>query len=262
MSSFCNAKATHIFTAKNINVFAIFQNRNFNITLANNFVRFRTTGPSRLGILLNLYNSLGKFSRLHIDDIFLIFPRKQAMTFHANCLPWRQFAWNVKTCFLDKIKNIILSRLLKILPRVLSIKLLQEELFSWRINKGKLIMFSDLTRENTHFSIKHPLLQYKLLQGTYNKILENMSYPREKMYLLRCTSNKDSNQPAHSCSLIGLHWRHEGTTLRKHAYSNILRILQSKKGKFSDKKKSDIFSYFCSKHRLWVLVRTTSARQF
>ena len=26
-------------------------------------------------------------------------------------------------------------------------------------------------------------------------------------------------------------------------------------------KKTDIFSYFCSKHRLWVLVRTASARR-
>ena len=40
VSSFCNAKATHIFSAKNINVFAIFQGRNFNIMLANNFVKF------------------------------------------------------------------------------------------------------------------------------------------------------------------------------------------------------------------------------
>ena len=30
---------------------------------------------------------------------FLIFPRKQDLTFHANCLHWRQFAWNVKSCF-------------------------------------------------------------------------------------------------------------------------------------------------------------------
>ena len=36
MSSFCNAKATHILSAKNINVFAIFQDRNFNVILANN----------------------------------------------------------------------------------------------------------------------------------------------------------------------------------------------------------------------------------
>ena len=33
---------------------------------------------------------------------FLIFPRKQVLTFHANCL---QFAWNVKTCFLKKNKK-------------------------------------------------------------------------------------------------------------------------------------------------------------
>ena len=35
----------------------------------------------------------------------------------------------------------------------------------------------------------------------------------------------------------------------------------SKNGKFSDKN-SDSFSYFCSKHRLWVLVRTASPRRF
>ena len=35
----------------------------------------------------------------------------------------------------------------------------------------------------------------------------------------------------------------------------------SKKLKFSDKKLW-YFSYFCSKHRLWVLVRTASARRF
>ena len=34
-----------IFSAKNINVFAIFWDRNSNIMLANNFVKFITTGP-------------------------------------------------------------------------------------------------------------------------------------------------------------------------------------------------------------------------
>ena len=45
-------------------------------------------------------------------------------------------------------------------------------------------------------------------------------------------------------------------TLRKHAYSNILKILpqKKKKWKFSDKKKIWYSSYFCSKYRLWVLV--------
>ena len=51
--------------------------------------------------------------------------------------------------------------------------------------------------------------------------------------------------------------------LRKHAYSNIQCIenFTTKNWKFSDKN-SDIFSYFCSKHRLWVLVRTASLRRF
>ena len=31
-------------------------------------------------------------------DAFLIFSRKQNLTFLANCLCWRQFAWNVKSC--------------------------------------------------------------------------------------------------------------------------------------------------------------------
>ena len=43
-------------------------------------------------------------------------------------------------------------------------------------------------------------------------------------------------------------------TLRKHAYSNLLKIVQPKKEKIHIKN-SDIFSYIISKHRLWVLVR-------
>ena len=47
---------------------------------------------------------------------------------------------------------------------------------------------------------------------------------------------------------------------RKHAHSNILKILHNK-GKFSDKKNL-IFFIFLLKHRLWVLVRTASAKRF
>ena len=54
--------------------------------------------------------------------------------------------------------------------------------------------------------------------------------------------------------------------LRKHTYSNIMKILQQKKKKKKKWKCSDInfwyFSYFCSKHRLWVLVRTASMMFF
>ena len=49
--------------------------------------------------------------------------------------------------------------------------------------------------------------------------------------------------------------------LRKHAYSNTPKILPPKTVRFQIKK-IWYFSHFCSKHRLWVLVRTTSARRF
>ena len=47
--------------------------------------------------------------------------------------------------------------------------------------------------------------------------------------------------------------------LRKHAYSNTLKTLPPKNENFQIKN-SDIFLYFCSKHRLWVLVRTAVQR--
>ena len=59
-------------------------------------------------------------------------------------------------------------------------------------------------------------------------------------------STKKNNKKTHIVASI---------TLRKHAYSNILKMLPPKNAKFSDKK-FWYFSYFCSKHRSWVLVRT------
>ena len=50
-------------------------------------------------------------------------------------------------------------------------------------------------------------------------------------------------------------------TLRKHAYLNILKILPSKNENFQIEN-SDIFFIFLPKHRLWVHVRTASARRF
>ena len=43
-------------------------------------------------------------SRRHIEMFWVsfIFPRKQVLTFHANCLHLRQFTKTVKTCFLEK----------------------------------------------------------------------------------------------------------------------------------------------------------------
>ena len=52
---------------------------------------------------------------------FYMFPRKQDLTFHANCLHWRQYAQNVKICFFreKKKENYFECRLLKILSRAL-----------------------------------------------------------------------------------------------------------------------------------------------
>ena len=45
VSSLANAKATHIFSAKNISVFATFNDQNFNDTLTNDIVSFEQLGP-------------------------------------------------------------------------------------------------------------------------------------------------------------------------------------------------------------------------
>ena len=51
--------------------------------------------------------------------------------------------------------------------------------------------------------------------------------------------------------------RHKRVTFWKYAYSNKFKNFTIKNWKFSDKNLK-YFSYFCSKHRLWVLVRTAS----
>ena len=53
-----------------------------------------------------ILSDLGKIFRGQPIEIFfsnfLVFPRKQNLTFHANGLQWRQFAWNVNLVFWEK----------------------------------------------------------------------------------------------------------------------------------------------------------------
>ena len=49
-------------------------------------------------------------------------------------------------------------------------------------------------------------------------------------------------------------------SLRKHAYSNMLKILPPRNENFQIKS-SDIF-HISAQNRLWILVRTASLRQF
>ena len=54
---------------------------------------------------------LGRKTSTQINKLmifFLFFPENRILTFHAICLQWRQFAWNVKTCFLWNIREIFL----------------------------------------------------------------------------------------------------------------------------------------------------------
>ena len=50
-------------------------------------------------------------------------------------------------------------------------------------------------------------------------------------------------------------------TIMKTLQFKYIENFTTKNWKFSDKN-SDIFVYFCSKHRLWELVGTASARRF
>ena len=56
--------------------------------------------------------------------IFLIFSRKQNLTFRANCIHWRQCAWNVKSCFLEKKKKYFKMSSAENLPRVLIVNVM------------------------------------------------------------------------------------------------------------------------------------------
>ena len=47
--AFANAKATHIFVSKNISVYAVFDDQNFNDTLTNDIVSFEQLGPDCQG---------------------------------------------------------------------------------------------------------------------------------------------------------------------------------------------------------------------
>ena len=62
---------------------------------------------------------------------------------------------------------------------------------------------------------------------------------------------------AYICQIFRIKY---GSALQKHAYSNILRILPPKIENVQMKNfNSGSFHIFCSKHRLWVLVKTSLA---
>ena len=99
VSSFCSAKATHIFSAKNIRILYTESAKIVNEMTLNELVKLTmlwTTGPWIL-LLLLLFNLSWKLSPL---ETF-------AWKVKAYFLLWRQFAWIIKAYFLENKKTII-----------------------------------------------------------------------------------------------------------------------------------------------------------
>ena len=69
--------------------------------------------------------------------------------------------------------------------------------------------------------------------------------------------------PRSAASHLGLHCLFRPVCLTIYCKTDFKYIenFTTKKGKFSDKN-AYICHFFCSKHRLWICVRTTSARRF
>ena len=107
---------------------------------------------------------------------FLIFPRKQDLILYANCLHWRQFAWNAKSWCLGKIRKKNIRCLLKILPRVLSLKI------SYKIgcapSKDRLCVYAGCS--DYHVGNAVPKLIYYWIYA-YSNILK-ISPPKMKFF--------------------------------------------------------------------------------
>ena len=83
----------------------------------------QTIDGNRVKWGINLYHSLGIFSRRQIDDIFLIFFQKTGFDISCKLSPKETICMKCHILFSEKNKkNISKCRLLKILPRVLSVK--------------------------------------------------------------------------------------------------------------------------------------------
>ena len=87
---------------------------------------------------------------------------------------------------------------------------------------------------------------------------EDIDKPSHSHSLVSISADRLQNRRISYCS-IELQWREH--PLRKHAYSNTLKILPPKMTIFQIKKFWH-FSYFCTKHRLCALVRTASTAFF
>ena len=122
-------------------------------------------------------------------------------------------------------------------------------LILWRSGVGLLMdefcqIFTELSARDTIIVGYHSLMS--LFYGELRKIIPELSSDTPPQVLCICKTKN-----ANKC-----YWDFTKTRLFKFTEN-----FPTKKWKFLGKK-FWYFSYFCSKHRLWVLVRTASTRQF
>ena len=109
-----------------------------------------------------LFKCLACWVKFSADNIlkyfFLIFPRKQTLTFHENCLS-RQFSWNVKVYFLWRNKkNIISLPSVESAQQVLKIK---ESYYSCQL---QYFMISTVMMKKQHGMTTYLTIYYILIQ--------------------------------------------------------------------------------------------------
>ena len=140
--------------------------------------------------LFNHYHSLGN-SRQQ-TDIFSYFSKKTGFL-------WRQFAWNVNSSIFSgkNKKKISICQLLKILPRAKP----WIPRFPEYCETARVYLISELFLRNYLHDSFFP--QGRIMSFPKFAVIRSIcETKRQKTYLQACAPSKDSDQPAHLCSLI------------------------------------------------------------
>ena len=123
---------------------------------------------------------------------------------------------------------------------------------NWATEAGTLFSYSAHSTENIHLKRHIPIGRVKIFfQPKHIDIFFISPQKHMLWYSLELPRWGNSNEYHNICL-------HGYLLLRKHAYSNTM--LPPKTENFQIK--NWYFSYFCSKHRLCVLIGTASVRQF
>ena len=135
------------------------------------------------------------------------------------------------------------------------------------VSQQTQLQLSGCNRKYSYAQIIASLALWKCRIHTAS-VAQSLTVPLEKISqsdIITCASWSEPSLSVYtSIEYYKINWwasNDQITPLPKHAYSNTEMYIEnfpSKNWKFSDNKLW-YFSYFCSKHRLWVLVRTAAS---